>query len=147
MSIYSICFIPDLMYQCNRDVIAPEKKTTASNQLVSMRMPDLKRTYLSFHHLCGYQNPSVTSSSKVPCSLNAHQVTEDQGKTIEKQIFDIPDDRLVNDGSLGSKDEWFYENLHIGLIKRRSRVVLRSNFDAKNGGVGLDNLHFNTPQK
>lgn len=138
------------MYACNRG-IAEDKIETVRNQLTSPALPALKRSYMSFHHICGY--PETATGSPKPCSITVVKTEgglnerKPQLSDTEAMIYTVPEEKLLNDGPLSATTEWFYEKISLGIIAEGSRITLRSTYDANFGAVGFDNIHFHTPQK
>ena len=69
------------------------------------------------------------------------------GRTNRSLVLSVPEIRLLNDGSVASHTNWFFEYQQLPVIKRFERLVLEAEFDARKGGFGADNIHFHTPQR
>ena len=55
--------------------------------------------------------------------------------------------RLANDQDIDKMDKWFYESGPLGPVNRFDRMLVKAEFDPKNGAVGFDNIQIYTPQK
>ena len=143
--------ILDHMYVCNKAGVMEIERFR--NALVSRPLPYLKRSYLSFHHLCGYDE---TTSDQTPhnCAITVQkeknqeeEFTSGPDRPTRTIILTVPDSRLSNDGNLARVTEWFFEYRPLPRIDMNERLVLNAEFDAKKGGFGIDNIHFHTPQR
>ena len=148
--LYSYKFL-DLVYVCNKEGTNVKR---FRNALVSRPLPFLRRSYISFHHLCGYDG--LTNNEKTPydCAITVQKDTHQEEEYTEGQIrqnrsllLSVPESRLVNDGNVSKITEWFHEHRPLPRIKMNERVVLNAEFDANHGAFGADNIHFTTPQR
>ena len=116
-------------------------------------MPALKRGFISFHHLCGYDDSS-TPANPTNCTIalkkDPHQeevyVTSPERKN-RSLAYEVPESKLLNNGSLSRITNWFFEYQQLPIVNRHEKIVLEAEFDSENGGFGADNIHFHTPQR
>ena len=131
------------MYVCNKEGLNVKR---FRNALVSRPLPLLRRSYISFHHLCGYDG-----STSLDCALTIEKEPYQEESYTERQnrsiILAVPESRLSNDGNVSQRTEWFYEYYPLPRVDMHERVILNAEFDAKKGSLGLDNIHFSTPQR
>ena len=146
-------FLIDYVYTCNKEGSNDPSVKRIKNAIISRPLPTLKRGFISFHHLCGHDN---TTSSGIPsnCSVtlnkDRHQeelYVSSSEKKNRSLIYSVPESRLINDGSIASKTDWFLEYQPLPVVDRNEKIVLEAEFDAKYGGFGADNIHFHTPQR
>ena len=62
-------------------------------------------------------------------------------------LYQLPDDRLLNNGSVQDATEWFWDDIKLPVLKKGSRVGLEGEFDPQNGALNFDNILFHTRQK
>ena len=68
--------------------------------------------------------------------------------TNQSQVFySVPPERSFNNGTLSTIDQWIFENIKIPPTPKGSQFSFQTLFDLKNGGFGVDNIHFQTQQK
>ena len=135
----------DGMFVCVRD---DSNIGLINNTLTSIPLPKLHRGYVSYHQICGKNTPGDGTDAN-DCSVTAHmytalEPTENEFKT--DLFYETPSDKLVNDGSLNQKQEWFYNEIKVPRTKGDQRLRFLASFDSKYGGFGMDNIHFQTPQ-
>ena len=116
-------------------------------------MPFLKRGLISFHHLCGYDDspsPGNPTNCLLTLEIDPHQeelYISSPDRQNRSLVLTVPESRLLNDGNVSSRTNWFFEYHQLPLINMNERIVLRAEFDSNNGGFGVDNIHFHTPQR
>jgi hypothetical protein len=64
-----------------------------------------------------------------------------------QSLFVPTDDRLFNNGSVGSVNIWPYETLDLPAIPSGSKLKFQALYDLAFGGYGLDNVQIYTQQK
>ena len=140
------------MFVCNKGAIIAPKRFR--NTLVGRRLPLLTRSYISFHHLCGYdESGNVQAPYSCTVKLEKDQYQEEEQRHVGSEklnrsiILTVPEARLSNDGKLSKIKEWFFEYRPLARINMNERIVLVADFDANYGGFGADNIHFHTPQR
>ena len=142
------------MYVCNKETQPYLNVMKFRNALVSRPLPFLRRSYISFHHLCGYDQSSDGEFSIHDCAItiekDVHQ-EEEHTQGSEKQnrttLLTVPEERLGNHGNISSYNKWFFEYYPLPRISMHEKIVLKAEFDAKSGAFGLDNIRFHTPQR
>ena len=118
----------------------------ANNTITSIKLPSLSRTYVSFHYICGYVQPT-SGNDPYNCSIDFGIIAEIEDTTYIEQIFhDIPTNDLVNNGSLGQVADWFHKRIQLPILPDGRRIRVISSFDNQHGGFGMDNIHISTPQ-
>ena len=143
------------MYVCNKQGGGGAQYR---NALISRPLPTLRRSYISFHHLCGFEDPTISDPSNADtpgnCTLKLEQDYHQEDEYIagterlnKSIIVSMPRSRMVNNGSLADVTEWFYDHIQLPRINLGERVVLTAEFDTKYGAFGADNIHFHTPQR
>ena len=139
----------DRVYFCNKGVDGGKVR----NEFVSRPLPFLSRSYISFHHMCGYD---VSSDAEAPerCVLRVEKDQHQEevhmlgSERLNRSILlSVPESRLSNDGNVSKVTEWFFEYRPLPKINMNERLVLAAEFDSKHGGFGADNIHFHTPQR
>ena len=67
---------------------------------------------------------------------------------INQTIFlTMPKSEMLNDGTLADQSEWFFKHQKLPIIRNGQQIVINATFDAVDGGLGLDNIQFHTPQR
>ena len=137
--------ILDRMFVCVRD---ESNENDVINSLTSIILPKLQRTYISYSAICGFSAPDDgTSASDCSVKLYMYKALEPTENEFQTELFyEIPSDKLLNDGSLKISDEWFYIEHKVPHTSGDQRLRFLASFDSKYGGFGLDNVHFHTPQ-
>ena len=64
-----------------------------------------------------------------------------------QELFNVPDDKLFNDGWIANATEWHWEDMALPKIDSGSIVKVLGEFDRFQGVVGLDNIRVYTKQK
>ena len=141
----------DLVYVCNKE---NGDVPRIQNDLVSRPLPFLQRSFISFHHLCGYDKPFSDETTSHSCELtvqkDAHQeeeYTEGLNRVNRTILLRVPESRLSNDGNVSKLSVWFHEHRPLPRINMNERLVLNAEFDAITGAFGADNIHLSTPQR
>ena len=112
------------------------------------QLPRLKRTYLSFHHLCGRQTEEgVKCQVYVDYERNHGNYYISPNEINATRIHDVSSANLANSGKVDNITKWFYEHIQMPTTNRLDRLVITAEFDDAEGGVGFDNIHLTTPQK
>lgn len=142
----------DNVYVCNK--AGSDDADRIRNDLISIPFPVLRRSYVTFHHLCGYDEAatdgSVPHNCKITIQKDEHQGeghTQGSQRLNRSILLTVPESRLSNTGNISKITEWFYEHQPLPRIALNERIVLTAEFDAKSGGFGADNIHFHTPQR
>ena len=140
-----IFILLDGMFVCIRD---ESQVKLINNSLTSIPLPKLHRGYVSYHQLCGKNTPN-DGTDAYDCSVKAYMFTaldptENEFKT--DFFYETPSDKLINDGSLSQRQEWFYDEIKIPRTNGEQRLRFLASFDSKYGGFGIDNIHFHTPE-
>ena len=140
-----------MVYVCNKHGVGNIKRFV--NEFVSRPLPLLRRSFISFHQLCGNQNPS-TSGGPFACAITVEKDQHQEEEHIagpQRQdrsvLVTVPGSSLRNDGDVQNLSEWFFEYHQLPHIGMNQRLVLKAVFDAKDGGFGADNIHIHTPQR
>ena len=133
------------MFVCVRD---DSNIGLINNTVTSVRLPKLHRAYVSTHHICGTNSPSDgTTANDCSMQLGIYTLLDAAKNEFKTELFfDMPSDKMVNDGSLDQVQDWFYSNIKLPFTTNGQRLRFLASFDTKNGGFGLDNVHLNTPQ-
>ena len=149
-TLYEYIFL-DLVYVCNKEGSGVKR---FRNALVSRPLPFLRRSYISFHHLCGYDGLTNNGESPNDCKITIQKDTHQEEEYTEGPVrqnrsilLSVPESRLVNDGNVSKITDWFHEHRPLPRVKMNERIVLNAEFDASRGGFGADNIHFTTPQR
>ena len=64
-----------------------------------------------------------------------------------QELFNVPDDKLLNDGWVANATEWQWEDIALPKADSGSIVKVLGEFDRFQGVVGLDNIRVYTKQK
>ena len=64
-----------------------------------------------------------------------------------QELFDVPDDKLFNDGWVANATRWQWEDMALPKVDSGSVVKVFGEFDRLQGVVGLDNIRVYTKQK
>ena len=64
-----------------------------------------------------------------------------------QDLFNVPDDKLFNNGWVANATEWQWEDIALPKIDSGSIVKVLGEFDRFQGVVGLDNIRVYTKQK
>ena len=64
-----------------------------------------------------------------------------------QELFNVPDDKLLNDGWVANATEWQWEDIALPKVESGSIVKVLGEFDRFQGVVGLDNIRVYTKQK
>ena len=64
-----------------------------------------------------------------------------------QELFNVPDDKLLNDGWVANATEWQWEDIALPKVDSGSIVKVLGEFDRFQGVVGLDNIRVYTKQK
>ena len=64
-----------------------------------------------------------------------------------QELFNVPDDKLFNDGWVANATEWQWEDIALPKVDSGSIVKVLGEFDRFQGVVGLDNIRVYTKQK
>ena len=64
-----------------------------------------------------------------------------------QELFDVPDDKLLNDGWVTNATRWQWEDMALPKVESGSVVKVFGEFDRLQGVVGLDNIRVYTKQK
>ena len=143
----------DYVYNCDKQGSDNPLTQRIKNAIISRPLPFLKRGFISFHHLCGYDDspdPGAPKNCSITLEMDPHieeEYISSPGRTNRSLVLSVPEIRLLNDGSVASHTNWFFEYQQLPVIKRFERLVLEAEFDARKGGFGADNIHFHTPQR
>ena len=124
------------MYECNKK--DSDDVNRIRNALVSRPLPYLRRSYISFHHLCGYDEPIDNGIIPNFCELTVQKdVHQEEEHTLganrlnRSTLLFVPESRLSNDGNISKHTEWFYEYRALPQIDMNERIILNAEFDAK----------------
>ena len=72
----------------------------------------------------------------------------DEGlSTIFQFNYVLPADHLLNDGTLTNVTTWKFESVNLPPLPGGAKLKIQSTYDKSFGGVGLDNIILQTPQK
>ncbi|XP_059096707.1 uncharacterized protein LOC131891200 [Tigriopus californicus] len=110
------------------------------------RLPKLKRSVLSFHHLCG------TKSSVQPegeCQIWVEMTKANWSDQRGSLIHKIDPIRFFNNKTVHTISEWQHEKIPIPpLVEFETfRLNLRGRHDKDNAILGLDNIHIGTRER
>ena len=153
MKLRFIFIFADLMYVCNKEPQPYLNVMKFRNSLVSRPLPFLSRSFISFHHLCGYDQSSedeISHDCAITIEKDSHQeedYTQGPERPNRTTLLTVPEERLGNHGNVSQFNQWFFEYHQLPRINLYEKIVLKAEFDAKNGGFGLDNIRFHTPQR
>ena len=64
-----------------------------------------------------------------------------------QELFNVPDDKLLNNGWVANATEWQWEDIALPKVESGSIVKVLGEFDRFQGVVGLDNIRVYTKQK
>ena len=64
-----------------------------------------------------------------------------------QDLFNVPDDKLFNNGWVANATEWQWEDIALPKIDSGSIMKFLGEFDRFQGVVGLDNIRVYTKQK
>ena len=64
-----------------------------------------------------------------------------------QELFNVPDDKLLNDGWVANATEWQWEDIALPKVDSGSIVKVLGEFDRFQGVIGLDNIRVYTKQK
>ncbi len=92
---------------------------------------------MSFHHVCG-----TTAADAEDCKFS---LAFDHDES--NPVYELPNDRKVNDGAVASVTEWLHEDVKLPLIDQGDRLKYLGEFDSVNGLVNLDNVVMHTRQR
>ena len=64
-----------------------------------------------------------------------------------QDLFNVPDDKLFNNGWVANATEWQWEDIALPKIDSGSIMKFLGEFDRFQGVVGMDNIRVYTKQK